>query len=387
MQGWARYLAGGLLALPGWTFSSTAPATLPVVEVHGGEATGATVYDWSQEHCEDWDTPDAPLRAFRDAQGGVVAYASDSASRLFRGKSLLTLHHGCHSAFVSRKNPDPSAYADLGYVTATWTDDGKLIEALIHEEYHAEQFPGACRFKDSMPCWYTTIVAARSIDGGVQFRTAGPPVLVASAAFRQNVEQGRHRGFFNPSNIVFHDGFYYMATDTTGGLGQRPGLCLFRTRTVHDPASWRGFDGRGFYSKALDPYRGDSRGYVPCEPVAGPGTVGSISWYPAGRLFLIVFQSMESTRPDGYTAYSWSADLIHWSPPAMLFDHPDMSSHGCAERFRFGYPSIADPAAPGRNFDTIGAHPSLFLTRFHVAGCNLIADRDLVRFQLDVRPP
>jgi hypothetical protein len=369
-----------------WITGSAAAANAPIVEVHHGDA-GTTVYDWSAEHCEDWDTPDAPLRAFRDANGGVVAFVSDSDSRIFRGKSLLTLHHSCHSTFLSRKNADPAAYADLGYVTATWTDDGNTIAALIHDEYHAEQFPGACLFKDSMPCWYTTIVGARSTDGGMNFRTADPPVPVAAAPFRQDFEQGRHRGFFNPSNIFFHDGFYYMATDTTGGLGQREGLCLFRTRTVHDPASWRGFDGRGYTSQALDPYRVDTRHYVPCEPVDGPGTVGSISWYPAAKMFLLVFQEVDSSRPDGYTAYVWSDDLIHWSKPAVLYDHPNMSSNSCSDRFRFGYPSIADPDAPGRNFDGIGDHPVLFLTRFHVAGCNLPPNRDLVRFQLDIRRP
>ena len=60
-------------------------------------------------------------------------------------------------------------------------------------------------------------------------KTAAPPVVVAAAPFRQDFEQGRHRGFFNPSNILHAGGYWYMMTNTTGGAGQAQGLCLFRT--------------------------------------------------------------------------------------------------------------------------------------------------------------
>jgi hypothetical protein len=362
---------------------SASASSLPVVSIRG-EDTGAIVYDYAREHCAVWDTPDAPLRAFRDAHGGVVAFVSDSMSRRFHGTTLLDIHHSCHSSLTSQPNPDPSAYAGSDYVTATWTADGTTVMALLHEEYHAEQFPGACRYTESMQCWYNTILAARSLDGGLTFVTTRPPTLVAAAAFRQDVEQGRHRGFFNPSNILFHDGFYYMMTGTTGGGPQKDGLCLFRTATIDDAASWRGFDGHGYTARAIDPYRESTQAAIPCEPVDGPGTVGSISWHAASGLFLIVSQAVDAARPTGYTAYAWSKDLIHWSEPRRLYDHPDLSSANCADRFRYGYPSVADPGAPGRNFDSIGAHPVLFLTRFHVVNCELPPNRDLIRLELDV---
>jgi hypothetical protein len=355
---------------------------LPTISVKGSPVE---VYGWQREHCEEWDVPDAPVRAFRTGDGGVTAFASNANNRLFIGSSLLEIRHSCRSSLTSHENADPSVYSGLRFLTAFWTDDGVNVQALIHNEYHADRFPNACKSTISMQCWYTTIVAGASSDGGQTFTTSTPPTVVAAVPFRQEFEQGRHRGFFNPSNIFYHDGYYYMATDTTGGAGQRAGLCLFRTATVADPASWRGYDGKSYTSRAIDPYRSDAGQYVPCQPVAGPGTAGSIVWSASEQLFLMVHQWVDEKHPDGEIAYSWSDDLLHWSKPQSLLDRPIISSHSCADRERYDYPSVLDPRAEGRNFDTIGRNPVLFLTRFHVgAHCDLPPDRDLIRLQLAI---
>jgi hypothetical protein len=370
--------------LPLCVLATPPQAPLAVVAPAAG-AEPIVVFDWGKERCEEWDVPDAPLRAFRDAQGGITADASNSNNRIFSGSSLSDIHHSCHSALTSHEDPDPGAYSGLRFITALWTDDGVVVNALIHNEYHADHFPKACLFKSSMKCWYTTIIGATSTDGGQTFKTATPPVVVAAAPFRQDFQQGRHRGFFNPTNIIHHGGFYYMATDTTGGAGQKAGLCLFRTSTVADPTSWRGYDGSAFTSRAIDPYSSDTNGYVPCEPVHGPGTAGSISWSSTRKLFMMVSQWVDKAHADGEIAYSWSSDLIDWSPPQTLLAEPAMSSQNCSNRFRYGYPSVLDPASPGRNFDEIGAHPVLFLTRFRVgADCGLPPSRDLIRLQLQI---
>lgn len=372
-----------------WLVGVSAPSAasvpqggFPTVSVKG---SAVVVFDWQREHCEEWDVPDAPLRAFRTADGGVTAFASNANNRPFIGSSLLKVRHTCHSALTSHENPDPSAYSGLRFLTAFWTHDGVNVRALIHNEYHADRFPNACKSKISMQCWYTTVIAGTSSDGGRTFTTSTPSTVVAAVPFRQDFEQGRHRGFFNPSNIFYHDGYYYMATDTTGGPGQKAGLCLFRTATVGDPTSWRGYDGKSYMSRAIDPYRGDVGQYVPCKPVDGPGTAGSIVWSTSAQMFLMVHQWVDAKHPDGEIAYSWSQDLLQWSKPQSLLDLPIISSHNCADRERYDYPSVLDPGARGRNFDTIGGNPVLFLTRFHVgAHCDMPPDRDLVRLQLTI---
>jgi hypothetical protein len=81
----------------------------------------------------------------------------------------------------------------------------------------------------------------------------------------------------------------------------------------------------------------------------------------------------------------WSRDMQHWGPSRTLLDKPDMTSKNCSDTYRYGYPSLLDPDAGGRNFDVIGSAPLLFMTRFHVGKCGLPPNRDLVWMQLDVK--
>jgi hypothetical protein len=362
-----------------------APAQQEPVVAVATSGTETIVYDWSREHCAQWDVPDAPLRAFRNAQGGVTASASNDDNQPFVGPSLRNLRHGCHASLPSHENSDPAAYSGFRYITATWTKDGRNIAALVHNEYHADHFTGACAFHEAMPCWYTTIIAAQSADGGMTFRVSAPPVVVAAIPFRQEVGQGRHRGFFNPSNILFRDGFWFMATNTTGGAGQKEGTCLFRSADINDPTAWRGFDGKDFTASPYDPYRVNANPYVPCEPMTGIATLGSISFLPSRGLYLAVFQGPDHDHPNGRIGYAWSRDMQHWGPSHTLLDKPDMTSKNCSDTYRYGYPSLLDPDVGGRNFDVIGSAPLLFMTRFHVGKCGLPPNRDLVWMQLDVK--
>lgn len=370
-------------ALGAMVLNTTLAHAAELPQVLARPDTVQTVYDWMRERCATWDVPDASLRAFRDASGGVIAFVSDDKGRLYSGPSLETLRHSCHESLPSHETADPAAHSGLRYVTSTWTSDGVSVTALIHNEYHADHFAGRCQYRASMPCWYTTIIGGHSQDGGRSFQVDEPPKVIAAAPFTQDVEQGRHRGFFNPSNVLFHDGFYYFATNTTGGAGQEPGLCLFRTGSIADPSSWRGYDGEGFSARAVDPYRPGPESYHPCARVV-KGTVGSITRHRGTGLFLLIRQTTDPSRPNGKTVYSWSPDLIHWSEPKTLLDEPDLSSTNCGDRFRYGYPSLLDPKAPGRNFDETGDAAYLFLTRLYVSACKVTAQRDLIRMEVSI---
>lgn len=345
----------------------------------------AIIFDWRRDRCAEWDVPDAPLRAFRVADGEVVAFSSSYDNRPFAGTSLGQLTHWCHSSLTSKPDADPARYEGLRYVTATWTKDGIHVTALIHNEYHAERF-GKCAYAGSMQCWYNTILAASSVNSGETFVVGRSPHVVTAVPFTQAIEQGRHRGFFNSSNILFHDGYWYMAANTTGEGEQQAGTCLFRSSDVDDPGAWKSFDGENFIGPSIDPYQDDVHRYVPCQPMTGVSTLGSISYYAPLGLYLGVFQGADRNHPRGSIAYAWSKDMLHWGPHTTLLDRPDMSSRDCSDPERYGYPSVLDAEAPGRNFDVIAKTPYLFLTRFHLKDCRLSSDRDLVRFELQIDP-
>lgn len=345
-----------------------------------------TVVSWARERCEEWDLPDAPLRAFRDDKGEVVAFASHYRSRPLIGADLSSIRKSCAVSFEAKNSADPSQFSDKSWIAATWTDDGRHVQALIHAEYHADKHPGACRFKEAMSCWYNVVTAAQSNDGGRSFKTDEPRPLVAAPPYRQDVDQGRHRGFFNPSNIVQKDGAWYALIATTGGEGQKNGVCLFRSTDIKDPTTWRAFDGQDFTIPAVDPYRDDLSRARPCQPLKQlPTTVGSVTRHEASGKWLALFHLGPDPRQNvvgGRVAYSWSDDLIHWSPLQTLLTQPTMWSKDCSDRLRYAYGAIADPQSRSRNFQTTGDTAYLFMTRMHVTGCKVGPDRDLVRLKL-----
>jgi hypothetical protein len=81
-----------------------------------------------------------------------------------------------------------------------------------------------------------------------------------------------------------------------------------------------------------------------------------------------------------YIAYS--ADLLHWSSPHLLFEAPIMFNYGCGDSTAYGYPSLLDAESPSRNFESVGGEPWLYLTRFRIADCKLGRERDLVRYRV-----
>lgn len=351
-------------------------------------ATEETVFDWSKERCEEWHIPDAPLRAFRDDKGEVVAFASHYKNRALVGPDLAHIATRCSISFQAKNSPDASEFSDMSWIAATWTPNGRDVFALMHDEYHADRHPGACRFKDGMSCWYNVVTAARSRDGGKRFTSDEPPTLVAAPAFKQEVGQGRHRGFFNPSNIVEKDGAWYALIATTGGEGQKGGTCLYRNTDIEDPHGWRAFDGKDFTVRAVDPYREDTAQAKPCQPLKVlPTVVGSVTRHEASGLWLAIFHLGPDPNQGitgGRVAYNWSKDLMNWSPLQTLLVHPTMWSKNCGDQERYSYGAVVDPASPSRNFETTGDEPFLFMTKMHVADCKLGPQRDLVRIKIRI---
>ncbi|MEQ4596878.1 MAG: hypothetical protein ABN488_03760, partial [Methylobacteriaceae bacterium] len=169
-----------------------------------------TLFSASRDACDDADVPDAPARAIRDASGQIAVFGLHYRNRALRGPDFERLTIDCRVVLDSGEKPDPALYDDRSWITATWTEDGTNVAALLHHEYQANEHEGRCRSKVYMECWYNTVTAAFSRDGGRSFTRAAPPAVVAGAPFRQEEGQGRHRGFFNPSNIFGEGRFRYF---------------------------------------------------------------------------------------------------------------------------------------------------------------------------------
>lgn len=347
-----------------------------------------TVFTPKRDACDQNDVPDVPARAFRDAEGGIVLFAMHTENRALRGRDFDTLALDCRASLPSHGKEDPAAFDDESWIAATWTVDGTRVVALVHHEYQAHSHPGRCSRKDYLACWYNTVVAVSSADGGRSFVRPSPPEVVAAAPFRQKTGQGRHRGFFNPSNIVADGRDHYFLAGTTGWDGQEAGACLFRSADPFDPASWRGYDGQGFAARFADPYR-SVPGRPTCRAVAPfPGPVGSLARHRGTGAWIAVFQASadgETFPEPGFYSTS-SRDLLAWDKPRLLLAGRTLYDDPCTSGGRLiAYPSLIDPAASGRNFDDLGDTADLYFSDLKVEGCNVTAARDLVRRRVAIK--
>jgi hypothetical protein len=349
------------------------------------------VYDVKRDGCTPNDIPDVNARAFHAADGSVTLTALHFVNRALRGPDLDHLKIDCTVVLNSRQSPDPAKYDGRRFITALWSDDGKTVAALVHNEYHADQFPRRCLFEGDLPCWYNTILAFRSDDAGRTF-VAGSPLVVAGAPFRQEVEQGRHRGFFNPSNIFANGAYKYAFISTTGWDGQPYGACLFRNADPLNSNGWRALDGKGFSIRYNDPYKGNSlpRACAPIAPFGFP--VGAVVRHRASGMFVAIWEAPknESDRPvDGfYTATS--RDLLTWSRPRLLLAGKTMMGPACAadgsgrDGSLIAYPSILDAKSGSRNFDEVGDEAWLYYAGVKVEGCTPGANRVLLRQKISI---
>ena len=264
------------------------------------ENAPATVFKHTQR-CEVLDIPDAPLRAFRRADGRVVAFATHYLNRSLVGPSLSQLSHECRLVYQGRHLDDPAKFDDRTWITATWTSDGVNVAALGHNEYQAHKFLGRCSFGTYNECWYNSVVPLISSNGGRSFVRANYPEPIAAPPMKSNSGQGRPRGYFSPSNIIFDHGYYYALIARSGFGGKEAGRCLFRTRDAMTPGSWTAWDGASFVPIFGSPYDHDWTLKTPCEAVIGlsRGALGSIAKIKGSDIFAAFSISESSEDTEG----------------------------------------------------------------------------------------
>ena len=362
------------------------PSRLAAVQLAGPEET---VFSWARDRCADDDIPDLPARAFRDDRGRVMLIAAHFTNRRFVGPGLGQLEHPCEVVMNSRFDADPAKYADHEWLAAPYTDDGRTVYSLVHDEYQGQTHPGRCPSGVYLKCWYNSLTLAVSRDGGRTFSHAGTPPrhLVASVPYTYEPDAGPY-GYFAPSNLVLNrdDGYHYAMMRTEQHGAQASGTCVMRTQTPADPHSWRAWGGARFDVSFVDPYadRGFNPGDHVCTPVSTPqiGTmVESLTYNEYFGKWLLAGTSQDVVKGGQVTGffYSVSDDLVHWSRRKLIRKAELPYTFRCGDSTPVSYPSVLDPASSSRNFDTTGRTPYLYFTRFHYRDCVQTDNRDLVR--------
>jgi hypothetical protein len=360
------------------------------------EADGEeVVFSYARDRCpsDEFHMPDSPVRAFRDVAGLVQLILPSRHSRRMIGPDLrrVAVETGFDVVLPSHDDPEPGSFDNLEWLTAAYTEDGKNVHALVHNEFHGwEHFPDEC--ETNRECWYNAITLATSNDGGASYaHRSAPEHLVATFPQRFQPKTGPH-GYFMPSNIVEEDGWYYALIRAYNGPRTTPaypahqrGDCLIRTSDLADPRSWRGWDGDDFAVDFVDPYRDtfDAKEHV-CKPVSPDAPFARPSArYPTGtmnesltynthfgqylRVGLTWMPDTVTGGPDWGVYFSLSSDLVEWSERRLLarvfpfyLDHRDPSMPD-----PILYPVVLDPDSSDRNFGTTGQVNELYFTVFH----------------------
>ena len=200
----------------------------------------------------------------------------------------------------------------------------------------------------------------------------------------QYIANGGVQGAPAHRNIVERNGYYYFMLDCAFlhiiDKQQRKNKCVYRTRNISDPSSWKGWNGDSYAVPVFDPYTQAAPSNSSIKKLL-PAPVntslsGSLVWLREVGEWVIVGTTFNENK-FGQVYYQSSKDLLHWSEAVLLLN----LSHTPAIRDGKGalYPSIVDPSSSRRNFDDFGTDGYIFWTEFSCPSTGECWERNVVR--------
>ena len=316
------------------------------------------IFTSATDSCSIENIPDAPIRVFRDAEDQIQLIISHTEAYRMKGADFNSLTVDCANGPIwnSDFDTDPSNYNNKEWLTGLYTSDGKTIYSLVHNEHNSSELAN----------WYNAITLAVSNDTGRTYsHSTAPNHLVASIPYKYSAGMGP-AGVFEPSNIIHHDGYYYVLLHMESFGLQETGVSIMRTQDLTDPTSWEVWDGEGYNNSFINPYT--ETGFAPANHIAdiiSPSEIekmhGSISWNTYFNKFLLV----GSAQKDGVWGfyYSLSEDLINWTVRQIIME-ANVNIYAQAGSDVYGYPSIIDHNDTTRNFEVTGQEVYLYYSKW-----------------------
>jgi hypothetical protein len=377
--------------------AGTQSLTITPIMVSVAVTVGAkeVVFRYATDRCDDLDTPDHPPRLVRAEDGSLVLVAGNAPRNyLSRGAAFSSLRRDCRQpALASADRRTAESYENWEWLWSVYRE-GSRLHALIHNEFH-DAVSSTCLVGNpspANPCGYVSITHALSIDGGRSFTKPSAPAHVVAPAPTVWVPPAQAgtavgSGYMSPTNIVrTSDGYYYALMELFPDVPQPDGrsLCVMRTDTLDDPASWRAWDGSGFGLRMTSPYvTGNPAPW--CRFLNTEMGTGHVIYSTYLERYLLVTRAQQWI--DGRNVcgffFTLSSDLIHWSRPQLLVEGKlwewggcdgDLQGLGVLEDVAIWYPSVVDHADATANFERAGRTAHLYYVRMRD-----VFDRDVVR--------
>ena len=354
----------------------------------------------SMKACGSDDWADTPARAFKDAAGGAVVFATGQTNRILFGPDLKHLRRDCNRVVYKGGNDGNQQHNnDRQWIHSTWTEDGKTVYALMHNEYqghnHLDRYP-ECR-GNYQKCWRNSITLAKSTDGGRTFTLLPEKErTVVDLAYPYASMLPNATGFMNPSNMFSHGDYIMAFLHVMSYKDQRQGNYLIRKarNAAWTSTSWEIFQKDRFVPIQPSLSLGRTVGTpinlgttINILPFSDPSSmkVQSVSKYVQNGKYTGKYVALMSSKQP-YANESWrdgfyiatSYDLINWSKPVQVLSGNLRDTFSCALNksspvsvYRYGSLLDEDTSAAmyNRNFETIGDTPMLFTTRINYPWC------------------
>ncbi len=351
-----------------------------------------TVFTYNTDNCYFLDLPDVPAHAVRLADGSLMLVAgNDPQTFAMFGADFSSLQKDCSKpTLLSHLDSTPESYQNREWIHSVYREGG-VIHALVHNEYHDPIAPSCSPGNDGAgnPCWYNSITYAVSTDDGHTYSQAASPghILAPAPELWDPTGTPPPYGYFNPSNIVHAQDNYYYSIFIGNRRSGEGGLCVMRSQTLSDPASWRAWDGAGFNLTMTSPYAGPVPGIcalIGIGQLLGP--YGSLTYNTYLAKYMLTGVTIVGDPQGGFVCgmgYSLTSDFINWTRTRLIRPQYLPGFPPCASPDGTGavaYPSIIDHADATVNFEQPGRTPYIYYTRFNDPFLN----RDLVRVPVTV---
>jgi len=367
------------------------------------------VFEYVKDHCSEMDLPDVYAHAIRTPNGIVLGSGNAPVNYFMFGKDFNSIKRSCNPVFISGDKWKVDSFDHQEWITSLYSEDGITIHALVHNEYH-DPYSRNCKpgiTDPSNPCWFNFITYAKSTDGGLSFtQPESPNHLVALLPYKWNPDASPRgsslpHGYFEPSNIVKHNGYYYcmmfgLLSNTDMSKG---GTCLMRTDDLSSPGSWKIWDSRGFNIPLVNPYTNppsDSSEFLPAFVSYNSirDLRGSLTWNTYLNKFMLIGAGVHPVQDVEICGFflSLSDDLINWSQPQLIRETilgwspcnrqtPEQSVRNIIQE---AYPSLIDHSAPDISFTYVDSTAYLYFMQNmdkHIPG-GWGLRRDLVRIPI-----
>jgi hypothetical protein len=377
------------------------------------------VFDHTKDKQEPDNLPDAPITAWREADGTVNLLIPSTEAYRMRGPDLthLTIDPDkIYSSAQSASQIPEDLYDYHIWLLAPYSLDGSHFYTVAHSEWYACLLNGDCAqiaangIDAGTNSWANTLNSLASSDGGAswQLNTFAGSHVVANTSYHWTGSQAlaqkvylqalNHTGMFGSSRLVQEGAWWYAITyyihrdfsqiNAAQGVYEAPidssGYVLLRTSDFTDPNGWQAWSGGGVY-----------------EPLANlnfktflPQISGAAQDAPTPQLIrdsvtqrCVMIHTLFGGSNAVYYATTASLANPSWSDSLPIAGTAQLTTDpaGPVQGFNdANYPSILDPSSGGYNFEFSTASPLLFYSTSPGAygGDNLA--RDVYRVPLSV---